>query len=658
MLYGTMSTPRQVNRVAVIGGGVAGLTAAHELAPYFDVTVFDAKGKDPEELGGKCRSHDGENGLPAEHGFRFFPGFYRNVIETMADTVAPDGGTPLDRLVPVRSALIAALSSPGEDLGETALEIELERPGSRGRPAGLISMLIGGAKLRKSIPRRHRPSLPEGVHYFFKLLAITTSCDRRLYSQWENRSWYDGISAWRFSAAYKLAFATGLTRTFVATRAEDMSARTGGTILLQLIYDLLARDERRAASDRVLDGPTSETWIGPWVNHLRTVKGVRFNEVPDEEGGTKTVDRVQVLNLHSEVVDGEPQLSGFSYSASNGSDEPVDGVVGPEAFDAYVLAVSGPICQAVLANSTDLLTYDRSVPADQRPDHPLVRAGEDHLPYLDGVFNLRFGWMSGILYYLDEPTNLPHGHALCLESPWALTAIDQTKVWDHWDDPKIKSIVSVNISDWTTPGSKGVPARRVVDPSEVAEETWRQLVAHLPGLAGHEPYRSEATWNLDPAIIDPDEIGPNPPGASLETRIGEKGGAQVLRNTEQLLINTEGSWRHRPCATTAVPNLAMAGDFVRTHSDFASMESANESGRWAARAVMDYAESAGGERHPRPEVYALDHPDSTRWIVRLLKSLDRVGYALGLPHPGEVLAGPAALLAAMCNALPFCGRKR
>ena len=64
--------------VAVLGGGVAGLTAAHELAERgFDVTVYERKA-----LGGKARSipvagtaRDGRRDLPGEHGFRFFPGF-------------------------------------------------------------------------------------------------------------------------------------------------------------------------------------------------------------------------------------------------------------------------------------------------------------------------------------------------------------------------------------------------------------------------------------------------------------------------------------------------------------------------------------------------------------------------------------------------------
>src|SRR6266545_7777511 len=72
--------------VAILGGGVAGLTAAHELAERgFDVTVYERKA-----LGGKARSMPvaataagGRKPLPGEHGFRFFPGFYHHIPDTM-----------------------------------------------------------------------------------------------------------------------------------------------------------------------------------------------------------------------------------------------------------------------------------------------------------------------------------------------------------------------------------------------------------------------------------------------------------------------------------------------------------------------------------------------------------------------------------------------
>ena len=73
-----------MSTVYILGGGVAGLTAAHELAERgFDIVLFERH----DICGGKARSMKnsaiGRNDLPGEHGFRFFPGFYWHLNDTM-----------------------------------------------------------------------------------------------------------------------------------------------------------------------------------------------------------------------------------------------------------------------------------------------------------------------------------------------------------------------------------------------------------------------------------------------------------------------------------------------------------------------------------------------------------------------------------------------
>src|SRR4051812_50119682 len=93
-------------RVAVLGGGVAGLTAAHELAESgFEVTVYEAR----DRLGGKARSlpvpgsgAGGRGALPAEPGFRFFPGFYKPGPDTMPRIGADPHPARAPRVPPAR----------------------------------------------------------------------------------------------------------------------------------------------------------------------------------------------------------------------------------------------------------------------------------------------------------------------------------------------------------------------------------------------------------------------------------------------------------------------------------------------------------------------------------------------------------------------------
>ena len=73
-------------RVAILGGGVSGLSAAHELIERgFAVSVYESKNM----FGGKARSlsvpnsgSGGRKDLPVAHGFRFFPAFYRHLPDT------------------------------------------------------------------------------------------------------------------------------------------------------------------------------------------------------------------------------------------------------------------------------------------------------------------------------------------------------------------------------------------------------------------------------------------------------------------------------------------------------------------------------------------------------------------------------------------------
>ena len=106
-----------MSRVVVLGGGVAGMSAAHELIERgFEVVVLERR----SIAGGKARSvpviDDGsgrsghqradtgiksiQHRLPGEHGFRFFPGFYKHVIDTMRRTPSFDGRQVSDHLAP------------------------------------------------------------------------------------------------------------------------------------------------------------------------------------------------------------------------------------------------------------------------------------------------------------------------------------------------------------------------------------------------------------------------------------------------------------------------------------------------------------------------------------------------------------------------------
>src|SRR4051812_32729369 len=97
-------------RVLVLGGGVAGMSAAHELVERgFEVEVHEAK----DVAGGKARTiyvpgsgAGGRPDLPGEHGFRFFPSFYAHLPDTMK-RIPFAGRSVFDNLVQASHYLLA-----------------------------------------------------------------------------------------------------------------------------------------------------------------------------------------------------------------------------------------------------------------------------------------------------------------------------------------------------------------------------------------------------------------------------------------------------------------------------------------------------------------------------------------------------------------------
>ena len=61
---------------------------------------------------------------------------------------------------------------------------------------------------------------------------------------------------------------------------------------------------------------------------------------------------------------------------------------------------------------------------------------------------------------------------------------------------------------------------------------------------------------------------------------------KALHNAEPLLVNTANSWSKRPEAFTNIKNFFLASDYVRTYTDLATMEGANEAARRAVNCII------------------------------------------------------------------------
>lgn len=509
-------------KVAVLGGGMSGLAAAHELIERgFEVSVFERKA-----LGGKARSipvdgtaAGGRRDLPGEHGFRFFPGFYRHVPDTMRripvagkpggvhDNLFDLSGTRLSRNGGRSDIIVPSLSKPGNPDLNTLRETL----------TGLVQQVA-------AIP-------PNELALFVnRFIVYVTSSDERRLGQWEHVPWWEYVRAEGKSRDYQTIVAKFLTRGLVAVKEEVASTKTVGSMGQAFVLSGLGLGTDGGLA-RMLNAPTNEAWIDPWTAYLRE-RGVSFHV-----GQTVTALEVGGGRIQAaHVVDGQQRTTRVE-------------------ADWFICAL--PVERARALWSGDVLALD---------------------PGLAATKDLHTEWMNGLQFFLrSTPRDLTQEISF-LDSPWQITAVLQSNLWDRdfardYGDGGVKDCLSLDVSDWDTPGILyGRPARNC-RPEEVAKECWAQMKDHLEDTGRSVlPDDILHSWFLDPAIRwDP---------ARLQND-----------NEEPLMVNTVGTWAKRPRTRSAIPNLFLAGDYVQTNMDLATMEGANESGRAAVNALLEAADS-------------------------------------------------------------------
>jgi uncharacterized protein with NAD-binding domain and iron-sulfur cluster len=542
-------------KVVILGGGIAGMSAAQELAERgFAVEVFERR----TIPGGKARSLDvddapeqrparpGRRSLAGEHGFRFFPGFYKHVVDTMKRIPFGDRFVA-DNLVDTTRIQIASDEKP-------SLFVPARFPQAPGELKTAIFFILG--LLGGQLDVNH----VELAYLSSKVWQFLTSCQERRMTEYEQISWYDYIDAATRSEAYQMVFGHGITRSLVAAKARHASTKTIGNIFMQMLLYMI---QPGVAADRVLNGPTSEVWLRPWQEHLKAL-GVVYHIDAEVRG----------INYNRGRVTGATVVRGSKTYEANG--------------DYFVSALP-------VERMAELIT-------------PALAAADPALAAIPTLSN-SVEWMNGIQFYLTEDVPLVHGHTIYLESPWALTSISQGQFWTGYDmsahgDGRVRGILSVDISNWQAPGLNG---KKAIDCTreEIKEEVWNQVKVAV-NVGGQQLIEDENlhSWFLDPDITDDDAAVPG-----------------VRSNLEPLLVNYVDTWRLRPEAVTRIPNLFLASDYVRTHTDLATMEAANEAARRATNGIL----AASGIAERPCEVWPLEEPP----VLEPFKAYDRQRFQRG-----------------------------
>ena len=676
--------------VTIYGAGIAGLSAAHELAERgFQVRIVEPArdvevgGATTMAIGGVARTqyafgsrataasdpcgapsgqptaahrtaaHDAV--VPGEHGFRFFPSYYRHLFDTMQRIPVVDasggdtGRTVYDHLRPSRQlGIVPGNAAPIVAIARSPARTIYERIARLTDLVGLGYDLADVALL---------------VHQIVRLLGM---CPKRRAIELEDISFWEYLQGQtatnrtprhRYSARFQRDIELG-PRILAAFDGAFGDARTAGDTFIQLLLDYV---EDLPKVDGTLDAPTTEAWFAPWRDHLAAL-GVVF--VPGELTRIELIDRA--VRCHVRAEDGTEALDDASDYVVVATD-----LVTAERVTTGLPAIGVP---------GQLRGYTTVVPCEPfERGAPILRD-----PHLDPGIRPwdRLQTISGVQYFFESDVRLFDGYLYFADAPWALSAITSHQFWRR--RPALardgyRAVLSVDVGAWRTgsmnPALGGRPAWRCTE-REIADEVWRQITAALPEASRHLP---TPRWHHVDRHLGFDDRG-------------------VVRNLAPYLIPIKGDWKHRPGAEPWDPTpgadsppphapheadvwqarhggqlvhwdkLVFAGAYVRTFTRMTTMEAANEAARHAVNAILDHTlhrmnlDVAGSEVSgssdrapsgpPRAaqsrtsplgdycRIWNPEHHEHPAFDA--LRRLDEALLQVGLGHPMDVL-GPAAL---------------
>ena len=191
--------------------------------------------------------------LPGEHGFRFFPNFYRHITDTLA-RIPYGAGTVADNLVDTTQVLIATYDKAGIELPSRFPENAYELA------TALKIVPLGDLAAQRHSLCGHRAfrGLRLADHHLVRGAAVRGIREDRLVGLCRRRRAVRGLSEASGHRDHPLA-GCGQGRRWPASRRSATSS-------FSCCFGILTPG---TASDRLLNGPTNDVWIKPWLEHLQ-----------------------------------------------------------------------------------------------------------------------------------------------------------------------------------------------------------------------------------------------------------------------------------------------------------------------------------------------------------------------------------------------------
>jgi hypothetical protein len=529
--------------------------------------------------------------LPGEHGFRFFPSYYRHLFSTMMETPLLDadgnvtGRWVYDNLVPSSFYGIAARGR----------RIRFLRRAPPSRPVELLQ------DLQDLFSSGYPPS--DSLQFSLRLWRYMCTCSERRQAEYERISWWEYLEGfdptsetrrYRYSDAFKkdMQFAPRVLAAFDGAWGD---ARTNGNTLTQLYLNNLLPMPK---TDGTLNGPTTPAWFRPWRRYLEEYLGVEFIH-----------GRLARLVLDPATR----RLTPWVVATRTGLMEVED--VGA---DYCIVATDAETAERLTSNLDPigviqgLRRFTTWIPPNPRgPQGPQERrAGvlPGHVPWD------RFQTLTGIQFFFPSSVRLAEGYLYFMDAPWGLSAINSQQYWatpPTLNQDGFGAVLSVDIGNWY------VREPELRSPSnssrhEIAHEVWRQL---RQATEQHQDPWSQAR---QPAFTLPEPSWYHVDRFIRFEKDEATGRERPVENRAPYLIPIMGDWEHRPgpepwdpMAPTAAAGpreplpeglwqaphggycvhwgkLVFAGTYLKTFTRMTTMESANESARHAVNAIIDH----------------------------------------------------------------------
>ncbi|HEY3817644.1 MAG TPA: FAD-dependent oxidoreductase [Polyangiaceae bacterium] len=553
--------------------------------------------------------------VPGEHGFRFFPAFYRHLFDTMQRTPIPASTRPVndfaetvyDNLVSTQTLQIGLLERESFSVNREPRSLKALR------------------KILHDVLSRLRWSPQDVARLELKMFKYMTSSKKRREDEYENISWSDFIEQERYSKACQEDLEWS-PQTLGALRGSKSDCRTQGDMSVQLLLEQVSAGPR---FDSLLNGPTSVAWLRHWRAFLEegSVEFVLGKLVGFESRGEKVVPVVKPVDDKGETGAGPiPELDGM---------------------DGYVLALDLPSLRDLVDEFVEAATAANAANANEETlaDYGRVKA------LLPGDWRKRLNvpapvgplqHLSGVQFYFvgDASIRLAEGHTLYMDAPWGLTSITQSLFWQG--GAPSDSVISVDIATWNRqyPDKDGKNAWDC-DASTLANTIWQQIAkAQTTGdTLGGLPTPVKAT-ETGVAAIGKIEL-PLPSAYHVDENLVFEGG-RVKENKTPFLVNRVGEFPRRPGRLVhqgqvdpgyqvCLNGWVLAGTYMQTHTRITTMEAANESGRHAVNGLLTHL-GYTGERCQiwDPEDHEVDDLD-------VLKEVDRKLMKREKPHFVDIL---------------------